>query len=72
MALKIMSVKCQSCLCSIGRHTMTPDSPKASNHWDCATPCDTRRHQIGPVTRAGSVGVRGSSPLSSTHETLME
>jgi hypothetical protein len=66
-----MSLICQSARRGIAGHGATREGTKPNEHWDEVTSGGTSEHQIGRSTRAGSVGVRGSSPLSSTHKPLV-
>jgi hypothetical protein len=66
--IKIMSLICQSGRPGIAAHPTTRRGTKASDYRDVVTSGGTSQHQIWLITRAGSVGVRGSSPLSSTSE----
>jgi hypothetical protein len=66
--IKIMSLICQSGRRGIACHGATQEGTKANEYRDVVTSGGTSQHQIWLITRAGSVGVRGSSPLSSTSE----
>jgi hypothetical protein len=63
---KIMSLKCHPQPRGTAGNRATRETTTPNDFRDERTQAHTRRHPIGQITRAGSVGVRGSSPLSST------